>query len=430
MDGLTAAKIILDGGRQDTPPIILLSGHGRKADIEAAQHLGVKGLLVKPVKASSLVETILRVCGCDKANPGGSATPPCQPPDVLGGIDVLLVEDNPTNRQVAQELLLSAGIRVDTATNGCEAVAAVQGKPYDAVLMDIQMPEMDGLEATRIIREQLALTDLPIIAMTAHALSGDREKCLQAGMNGYVTKPISRQTLFAALQENVAARWRKPAPQVPRRADNSPHPSPTAIPGVDVAEGVTRIGGSWRTYREILENFCHAHRTVPSELRALIAAGEDVSARRRAHALKGAAGNVSAMDIVLAAEALEGATALSDGRHAEDLLRTLEDAFARLCGALFDSATRSGSSAAPVSTQAFKRPLDITRRLLERLDGALRDCDPIESERLLRDVKSGLSSNGLAAAVASLEELVSQYQFDGAREALRELSAELQRLSG
>ncbi len=222
MDGITVSEKIKKETRIKAPPIIIISGYIRENDIRRAKEVGVESYLIKPIKQSQLFNTILEIFGYKRFAPEKSYTDLAFPEE-FSDIHILVVEDHPINQRVVTEILQMSGIYVDCAVNGLEAVQSVRKKNYDAVLMDIQMPIMDGIEATRRIREiedyrgrglEDGQTDtflplyssnpsLPIIAMTAHAMSGDRKKCLEAGMNDYISKPINRKELFSALRRNI-----------------------------------------------------------------------------------------------------------------------------------------------------------------------------------------------------------------------------------
>jgi CheY-like chemotaxis protein len=271
---------------------------------------GIQNHLNKPVKRSHLREALLTALGVS----GGVVAAPGPAPGtspLFRDARVLLAEDHPINQRVATEILESAGIAVHTAVNGQEALNALRRSRFDLVLMDIQMPVLDGFEATRRLRQELDLKDLPVIAMTAHAMSGDRDKCLRAGMNDYLSKPIGREELFTVLRRYL--RVRKPV--APERLDGPP-PAVMAVaerlPELDVREGVARIGGAWDLYLEILESYCDAHRDFEARFSQMTARGDFTAARTAAHALKGAAGNVSAVRLFAVADELEQACAQQD----------------------------------------------------------------------------------------------------------------------
>ncbi|MBU0993611.1 MAG: response regulator [Proteobacteria bacterium] len=203
MDGITASELIMNERRVKAPPIIIVSASSSPTEIERSRKIGIHTYLVKPIKQSHLYDSIMELFGKEMALTNRSASAGAFVPKKYSDLSILLVEDNMINQMVAIEILSTSEISVDTANNGLEAVRMVQEKKYDAVLMDLQMPEMDGLEATETIRKKLNMNDLPIIAMTANVMQEDRDKCAEAGMNDYVPKPIDSQELFTVLEKNI-----------------------------------------------------------------------------------------------------------------------------------------------------------------------------------------------------------------------------------
>ena len=309
----------------------ILMGHPHRYDrpemIPQGMTLRVLG---KPIKQSALLDAIMDIFGHTADQP--AAKIPASPPtDEFRGLRVLLVEDNRINRRVATEMLRQAGIHVHTAADGFQAVEAVADNAFHAVLMDLQMPEMDGIKATRAIRSDLGRTDLPIIALTAHSMYGDREKCLDAGMSDYVSKPIDRRALFAALRRSLI---RMPSARSCRidpveTGDEAPVP-PTSTPGLDIADGMARIGDDWPLYLDILKESCELYGEIAEKLRQMISSGDLQTASRSAHSLKGAAGNISATSLHASALALETACRENDPRRALSLVTEVSNALTEL----------------------------------------------------------------------------------------------------
>jgi two-component system sensor histidine kinase/response regulator len=239
---------------------------------------------------------------------------------------VLVVEDNEINQQVAREILENAGLRVSVADNGQAALEKLEHNLFHAVLMDIQMPVMDGFAATDAIRNSPLLKSLPVIAMTAHAMSGDREKGLAAGMDDYVTKPVDPENLVQTLAKWIRIENRTEQ-GAGRRASRPQHPVelPGALDGIDMETGLIRVGGNRRLFRDLLVKFRTDYAGAASELAGLMAAGNQEDARRLAHSIKSVAGNIGAKALAEAAGDLEAAI-VQDGKDAPH--RTA-DAFAR-----------------------------------------------------------------------------------------------------
>ena len=310
----------------------MVTGFG-KEDIRAqADALGIEGFLLKPVSPSTLFDTMIDLFRSaeskeDRARPTGDAEH-SQP---ANGIRILLVEDNEVNQQVATELLESAGASVRIANHGGEAVSILtEGDgppPFDVVFMDLQMPEMDGYTATKLIRAQPRLHGLPIIAMTAHALVEERQHCLDAGMNDHVSKPIDPDVLLATL-----LRWAKPrqlpaagAEGIPaKRVDDITLPQ---IGGVDLEDGLRRVVGNKRLYRDLLLQFASKQADAPPQVSAAFKGGDRKLAERIAHTVKGVAGNLGLAQVATTAEKVEKAI-----RHGDAVEPALFEEFAEVLG--------------------------------------------------------------------------------------------------
>ena len=247
----------------------------------------------------------------------------------LRGCRVLLVEDNPINQQVAVEMLRGAGLVVEIANNGREAVEAlsppVAADHFDVVLMDLQMPKMNGYQATRMIRRDPRLNELPIIAITAHAMEEERAKCLAAGMNDHVSKPIDAELLLITL-----SLWINPIPppqdDIEATASSAELGLPESLPGLDVAAGVKRVSGASDLYRSMLRTFLETKSSDAEAIRQAVADGDLTGARGIAHAIKGVAGNLSATTLHRAATTLDAVLRNEDHRHIPAALEAFEKA--------------------------------------------------------------------------------------------------------
>ena len=282
IDGFEAARRIRQDSRlTKAPVIVLVSAYGREEIMWRAEAEGLDAFLIKPISPSVMFDTIMQALSKDAPREFAPLDRKEQALDMLKGLEgarVLLVEDNELNQQVAMEILAGAGMIVSLAGNGQEALDAVQANRYDAVLMDVQMPVMDGYTATRIIRRDLRFKDLPIIAMTAHAMAGDQEKSAAAGMNDHVTKPIDPKQLYAVLARWISA---SPPPAEETRApemippdadgkaldDSAPisaeaQPFPDALEGFDLMAGLSRLQGNKALYRKLLTGFASPVRAV------------------------------------------------------------------------------------------------------------------------------------------------------------------------
>ena len=316
MDGLEASSRILRNGRlQNVPKIVMVTAFGREEVRAQAERMGIKGYLLKPVSPSLLYDTLMNVFGVAEQEDDRSPRPKKKEEHILSpdanGIRLLLVEDNEVNQQVATELLESAAAIVTIAHDGSEAVRILKEgngpSPFDVVLMDLQMPVMDGFAATRLIRAEPRLQGLPIIAMTAHALVEERQRCLEAGMNDHVSKPIDPDALFATV-----LRWAKPR-QLHGEAGTSA-PAKTVedtifpeIHGIDVRDGLSRVAGNQRLYKDLLMRFALDQFGVGEQISAALERGDPKLAERIAHTVRGVAGNLGIGKIFSSAGRLEKA---------------------------------------------------------------------------------------------------------------------------
>jgi signal transduction histidine kinase/DNA-binding response OmpR family regulator len=344
-------------------------------------------------------------------------------PGEFNDVRILLVEDNPVNQMVATEVLKNSDFSVDTAINGIEAVKAVRADTYDVVLMDIQMPQMDGLQATKIIRKKLNMHDLPIIAMTAHAMKGDRDRCFDAGMNGYIAKPIDCKELFTVLRQNIPEAKRTQLKQIKRPTLRCEIDSMSS--GLDIKDGLNRIG-SYEKYKKILQEFFKENKNVHQEFYKLVINNKFKAAQLKAHALKGAAGNVSAKNIQLAAKKLEICCKRKDRKQILKGLNALESAFAQLTSSIKKIKTNPPTNLA-MNSKMTKVDLEQAGQLAENLDNRLVECDPLGSERCFKNINRYLFADAFTTDRKIMEQQIRNYQFDDARGTLRKILSKLKK---
>jgi PAS domain S-box-containing protein len=359
LDGLEVAARLAEGELGPAPAVILVTAHDTSSIAGRAQAAGVRVVLHKPVSPSTLHDAIV-----DSLAPGRHQRAPATPGGTRfePGQEVLLVEDHPINRELARELLSQSGLSITEANDGLEAVAAVEARRFDAVLMDVQMPGMDGLEAVRAIRSLEGRRDLPVIAMTAHAMMGDRERFLAAGMSDYVAKPIEEAELT-----RVLARWLRTS-----RAPTGPAPDGAglAVPGVDLEGGLRRAAGNADLYRRLLVAFVEELEGALPELRGELEVGDADGARRRLHRVKGAAGTLGADRVASAAAELETTLERDPGAWSLEALQEAVGEVSSGLPAVLRASQRGdaapGSDAEPDATSAG-RGVEILDRLLDHL---------------------------------------------------------------
>ncbi len=346
VDGLAAIRAIrANPAISETLSIIMVTAYNRDELLALASDLPELSVLEKPVTPSSVFDAIASACSSISLAAREAVVSPQAVTAALvtlRGAHVLLVEDNDVNRELAVDILTGLGLRVSVAGNGSVALAMIEQERYDALLMDCQMPVMDGFEATALIRRQPRFASLPIVAMTANAMTGDRERCLAAGMNEYVSKPIDADVLATVLAQWIAA------PE--QRGDAAPMSA--AAPRLDALRGagfaldgaLARLHGNVDAYLTLLNQFRAAQGAVSAELHAALAAGQVERARRLAHNLEGQATNLGAL--VLADAAGRVRAVIDTGEGAELALAQLAAPLSAVLAAAAQSADTNPSAAA------------------------------------------------------------------------------------
>jgi CheY-like chemotaxis protein/HPt (histidine-containing phosphotransfer) domain-containing protein len=426
-DGMeTSRKIKQSGNLENLPKILMITGFGREDIRLQAQENEIEGFLQKPITPSVLLDTLMNLFGIaaeERAMPAATRRDRDLP--AVEGVRVLLVEDNEVNQQVATELLESEGANVTIANHGAEAVKLLtqgaQPPPFDVVLMDLQMPEMDGLTATRLLRAEAGLKHLPIIAMTAHALAEEVERCLEVGMNDHVAKPIDPGTFFATLGRWTRAHQREEASGRSRVANEGSEPAVPEIEGIDVARGLERMAGNKRLYRDLLTQFVAKQESVGNRIAEALEKGDRQQAERLAHSLKGAAGNLGINQIFHSAGNLEKAIRESETGMA-DLVKDLRSAMDRQIRAIQAALAVNGtdrmrpSGARP--TEAAQA-LTAIARLKELLEAS--DADACEAYANLAVLLRGRVD---ASRLERLGAAVKSFDFDAALGRLGEVAKE------
>jgi len=315
MDGIETALRIRADKRFDQIPIVMMTDFDRHELLRQADHVDIAGVIDKPVDSSQMLNTLLHAIHKQPTVYSGRPADTrklVRRTEEFYGARVLLVEDNIINQRVASEILEKAGIMVDTAENGEIAVQMVQATDYDSVLMDIQMPVMDGYAATHLIKQLPDVTTPPIIAMTAHAMKGDREKCLDAGMDDYISKPIDSEKLLFTLSKWIPEKATAGAVIIDGRSAAAPETeidfaTPVAgdLPGIELDQGLKRLGQNRELYRLILSEFRQEYEGAVTQLRGFLDENNREGAIRYAHTIKGMAGNLSAIGLADASLELE-----------------------------------------------------------------------------------------------------------------------------
>ncbi len=441
MDGVETVQRLHSTGLTRLPAVIMVTAYGREEALSSAAGRGVElhSVLTKPVTPSTLLEAVGQALGKGvivETRASGKSQQYGETMAKLHGARVLLVEDNEMNQELATDLLAKAGITVVLAGHGREALDILARDPhFDGVLMDCQMPVMDGYEATRALRGMPAFDKLPVIAMTANAMTGDREKVLQAGMQDHIAKPINVADMFGTL-----ARWVHPAQgaALPSPAagmqvdghDNAPLPS---LPGIDVQAGLATAMGNGALYRRLLAKFRDGQGAFAADFAASLADTDPAAPTRCAHTLKGMAGNIGARGVQAAAQALE--TACADGApraQLPPLVAAVEAELGPVLAGLRALAARDASASAatpspslPGAPSAAAAPAVDRAQLhghAQRLKALLADSDSEAADlweqhgalfkaawpRHWKRIETGLSDLDLDAALAALDEALTE----------------------
>ncbi|SLM31349.1 PAS domain-containing protein (fragment) [Desulfamplus magnetovallimortis] len=448
MTGVEAIRRIRKSPLIPLPPkLILVTAYGREEIIEEATSAGIDGIILKPVNPSLVLDTIMNTFAEDGEQIRDVARPQPIIRDVdaikgMLGAKALLVEDNHINQQIAVELLEEHGIDVTVASNGEEAIEMIKSNSFEIVLMDIQMPVMDGLTATRNIRRLQGshYRELPILAMTAHAMAGDRQKSLDAGMNDHLTKPIDPDALFDALVRWIPRRDRKLP--LPDRLEQKTEPSvdlPESIPGIDLTIGLKQVRGNRKLFAKLLREFNEDYRDVTTRIKNLMKKKDIASVQRLVHTIKGVSASIGAAQLSVAAADIENI--LKNGKHDDhhnfDLLFTyFEDNITQvMTGLSLLSLTKA--SDIHEKKAGFEEPLNDT------LTDTLEDIDTILLQQLFNELAGFLDAGHATRSSSTLEQictlgghtiasqfdgikvLIDDFEYEEALEALRKLSTTL-----
>ena len=439
LDGLATAQRLMELTLVHPPLLLLVTAYDDAELRDVARQAGLHAVLTKPVTPSALHDALLRAisvlpsAGDVGDSTGlaelaeGSATIAARKSRAENneldqqGARLLLAEDNPLNQEVALELLRSEGFVVDLAENGLQAVEKARETAYALILMDVQMPELDGLAAARAIRQLAGRERVPILAMTANAFSEDRARCLAAGMNEHLGKPVEPDVLLATVRHWLAGKNGRTvvvnaAARAPVATDNAaaqPLARLATIPGLEPRSGLRRVNGRIDAYLRVLRHFTTAHAMDLAELRRRLAAGDLSEARRLAHTLKGVAGTLGAVQLQGLVAELEAAIG---GGQSLAVLGPLLD---RASATQTDLNTSLGEilGAPPPEPCADTVDWHQIGPILVRLDTLLAE-DDVRANQVFREA-APLLRTALGAVAAKFEQQLDGFEYQLALEILR-----------
>ncbi len=418
LDGLATARTIQENLKSAKPPLVVMVTAYDTGRLEKeVGNVELAGILSKPVLPSTLLDAVLHAMGREAAVYSRRSVPRLQgrqAVEQLRGVKVLLAEDNEINQELMLDLLGSNGIQVSVAGNGREALEWLERETFDAVLMDIQMPVMDGYSAARRIREQDRLRNLPVIAMTANALASDREKVLAAGMNDHIAKPVKVDEMFETLGRWVKRGGGAVEPEL-RVPDAGPADAMPELPGVDTVAGLVTTQGNRVLYRKLLTRFHEQQGDFGRQFRTALDGGRREDAVRMAHTLKGVAGNLGVLGVYKAAMDLEQACETAKGQAIDDALSVLLAELQPVISGL--QALTSGSSRHRRSS-VDRRELETRLAQLRRL---LAD-DKVEAIEVAEGLRPLLGEGDAVGHLERLLKAAQGYDFEAALEVLDELA--------
>ncbi|NMA65768.1 MAG: response regulator [Clostridiaceae bacterium] len=342
------------------------------------------------------------------------------------GIQVLLVEDNEINQEVANDILTSVGMMVTIAGNGKDAVEMVKRSSYDIILMDIQMPVMDGYDATRAIRKDLAYSELPIIAMTTNATPSNHEKCLEVGMNDFVSKPIDTKGLLKKIKQWTTLNINNKTWAIEEKSNLKEEAFP-ALEGIDVESALSRLGGNQKLYRKLLTKFYLIHKYDIAEIKKAVDQDDYKTAEIITHTLKGAAGNLGAKAVYLASSNLEKQLKSFE----QDQLKPLMEHLERVMVQVIDGIASIEQGAEDEDTTIQFDEVNITD-IYDRLEGLMKliEDHDMEAADYLESLIVGLKDPVWSSLFVSMSEKLEQYDFHGAKHHLSVIISKLKKEGG
>lgn len=449
MDGLRASELIRSDKKIDAPPtIIMVTAYNREKVLTKVEEMGLAACLIKPVSYSTLFDTIMEVFGKEvtrKSAVRETGTISEEFFKQVQGALVLLVEDNDVNQDVAVGMLEAAGIQAEIANNGKEAVNMVKssGIPskYELVFMDLQMPIMDGYEATLEIRKLKEYMNLPIVAMTADAIAGVKEECFKAGMNDFVTKPIEPAQLYKALSV-----WIKPGKEKRKKKkdkskevrDKTTHQISDSelaktinvevpqIEGIDIEAGLRRINNNKTLYLKLLTKFLKSYSGYSEELKFKLLEGNTEEAERMVHTLKGVSGSVGAMDLYYYLVSLDDKLKLSKKINIEKELGQLDKLLSPILKSLAWIQKEKDTAGIKTTLENETGNLDVEamKKMLTELGSLLENSD-FEAANIVKVIKDLPGISKYAEEIESMDAFISDYEFDEALEIVNNLLAKI-----
>ncbi len=417
-DGIaTTAEIRSSLSEDRMPLIILMTAYGKDAIELDSTHMQLDGILIKPITPSSLFNAIMQARNNALIDNSGHTELVSTAPSIkrLKG-SVILAEDNPINQQVAQEILQQMGVTVTLCQNGTEVIKQLEQTVPDLILMDIQMPEMDGYETTHIIRSQEKYNSLPIVAMTANAMKEDIQKSIDVGMQDHISKPVNPNQLYQTLAKHLKFEQKAPLKSSTESLEPAPQERkwPSSIPGLNIKRGIKQVGGNENLYQRLLTEFLQNNKHLRKDLNIYIQQGDLAQAARSVHTLKGVSGNIGAERLYNVTSKIDSKLKKSEAID-NDLLDEFSLAYNELCQGIEQLHSIQDDIPSPSTSekQASHGNIDQLRDALNKGDAS--------SRSLLDQVNSELDQVIGSKNLERISTLVQNYEFEQAAQELDKL---------
>ncbi len=429
IDGLETAAVVRSTPKVSDLPIVMITAFGREPERNRANQLKLNNFLTKPIQESTLIDSLVDIFGGTKQSSAEDSNEHHPPDDSLAGVKILLAEDNPINQEVAATLLKSLGAQIDIANNGREAIKLITNQQYDAVLMDLQMPEIDGYEATGTIRMTHGENILPIIAMTAHATQEDRNRCLSAGMNDYISKPIDPDKLFSTLLKwvNPLTPQKNTVSSFSAKSVSNIRPAEQLdtigwMPGFDAAAGVKRLNGNWLMYAKLLKQFAATYARSAHEIEQTLSVHDLEQCGNMLHGIKGVAANLSAVELSIATAELETAinTQTITGNHDLESLQPLLEQFKTVLAKTVDTINNTISLNNDTPSNETENDKDVSLSLAKTTAEHIRVAISMGDLDALLSTAHKLPSDSFYAN--EIIRLTGEFDFDGLEQLADKLS--------
>ncbi|MCT4619194.1 MAG: response regulator [Marinisporobacter sp.] len=432
LKGIETIKRIDKMTLKTKPHYVIVTAYGREEVFQEAEDAGIEMVLVKPVNSIVLLDSVLRILG-ESETEEREEEEYC-PINIaekylasICGARILLVEDNELNQQVAVELLEDYGFLIDIAENGEIAVKKVNEEFYDIVLMDMQMPVMDGVTATKEIRKKIEYVSLPIIAMTANAMVGDKEKCAEAGMNDHIAKPIDPEQLFSTLLKWIPTKQSKEK-QVQQMSMNSVENGlELNIPGLDAEMGLKRVLGKKKSYINLLRKYISGQKYIFVQIDQMLSEGDWSSAERLVHTLKSVSGSIGAIAIQKKAADLE--TAIREQASMDALKIMIDETsviLAKMIEYLENALPEEENVPQLMGTVSTQEEL---LKVLNDLKPFVKTRKPKKCSKIMEEYKKLIWPLQFRRQAADIVKLISKYKFKEAMYILETLITSLKELT-